>query len=136
MGIKNINRLYDAISISWAYLIDSDEWMDALRFVLSGNVHVLVVNIGSNELCQIIRETPKDSSRDLQKVDALVEYLIHAAIGWKSRGQAKVTVFVTIIKRTDLVMVCHIPARFHKIFGGHCADAHTKKKQGQNLFDQ
>ena len=82
--ILRVNDHYLSIDIEWVYLYDSPEWHDAVRYLLAMDRDTAIVNMGSNNLCEIIRAT-QDDSEDAAKARNLAGKMITEAVHWQNR---------------------------------------------------
>ncbi len=113
--VMDLDILFAGIVLEWAYVFDTEEWKKAMRIVMASRPEILVVNIGSNEICNIIRASPGDDSADVQNVVDLVDSIGKAARGWRDDHGISVIVFMSVLQRTK-----GYPAnfdRFKKLMG-------------------
>ena len=76
--ILDLSMQFSLIFMRWAYLFEDDHWNLALCIVLAGRPEVMVWNIGSNDICDIIRNFP-DEEHNQDMVESLVMRVVNAA---------------------------------------------------------
>ncbi len=95
-----LDNLFAAVSLQWAYLFEDDCWKKCIGLILAATPQILVVNIGSNDLCEIMRKAPNDKSGDKMAVESLVKRLIIAGCEWRDKHGVQVVVYMSVLRRT------------------------------------
>ena len=111
--VMSLNELFYTVTIDWAYLFESPEWIDAIDMALSGQPEILVVNMASNDLCEILRKFPQTNEHDKPEATALANRMMTAAIDWRDNHGVQCTVFLSVLKR--VAGTCRKAERFTKL---------------------
>ncbi len=129
--MMELDILFAGMVLEWAYVFETDAWRRAMRIVLASRPEILVVNMGSNEICNIIRASPHDDSADLRHVENLVEDIGKAARAWRDDHGISVIVFMSVLKRKS-----GYPAtldRFVKMMGRFNDELHRLTDKEPNM---
>ena len=113
--VMKLQWLFAGIRIEWAYLFQDDRWKSSVRIMLAARPETLVVNIGSNDLCNIIRKYPNTELNDLREVEELARTILVAARDWRDNHGVEVITFMSVLRR-----ISGYPAterRFTKLMG-------------------
>ncbi len=99
--VLRLDKLFAAVAIRWAYLFESPEWNWELGLILAASPQILCVNIGSNDICNIMRASPNDSSGDKRAISALVKRLVVAACEWRDGHNVNQIIFMSVLRRVS-----------------------------------
>ena len=93
-----LNELFFTVTIDWAYLFESPEWVHAVDMAMSGRPEILVVNMVSNDLCEVIRKFPHTNEHAKPETLALVNWMIKVAREWRDVNGVQCIIFLSVLR--------------------------------------
>ncbi len=96
--ILELDWHYDLVFMQKSYWFGGDEWQTAVNIVLAGKTDVLLINIGSNDICDIIRNF-HNSAGDRLRVESLVTRIVQDGCKFRDVHGVRVVKFMSVLKR-------------------------------------
>ena len=87
-----LDNLFSDIAVEWVYVFGTPEWRAAVNRMLEATPEIVVVNMGTNDLCNIIRTGTGNPQQLAADMVAEAKY-------WRAHHGVETVVFMSVLRR-------------------------------------